>query len=231
MDPSMAARSWDVSAGFASESQDVGVELEFAGGGRVSLAECSGVRFEDAVPACSFRWSRGQGHFPGWWWLATTGRHVGYESWLERDHLMLLDFDPAVTAVASQPFWLHWHDSRRSRRSPRLCGGSGTSWRCCAACRRTHRREPGRAAHHHREHHPQAASTATHHRQPAPGRAAHSGTVEPAVPGPAHRRPRSPDPRPAAEIASPGPDPTSPVAARRPGTLPLFADGHRNLRG
>lgn len=29
---------------------------------------------------------------------------------------MLLDFDPAVTAVASQPFWLHWHDGRRSRR-------------------------------------------------------------------------------------------------------------------
>jgi hypothetical protein len=41
---------------------------------------------------------------------------VGYESWLQRDHLMLLDFDPAVTAVASQPFWLHWHDGRRSRR-------------------------------------------------------------------------------------------------------------------
>ena len=70
------------------------------------------MRFEDAAPARSFRWSRGQGHFPGWWWLATTGRHVGYESWLERDHLMLLDFDPAVTAVASQPFWLHWHDGR-----------------------------------------------------------------------------------------------------------------------
>ena len=58
------------------------------------MSECSGVRFEDAVPARSFRWARGQGHFPGWWWLATTGRHVGYESWLERDHLMLLDFDP-----------------------------------------------------------------------------------------------------------------------------------------
>jgi hypothetical protein len=103
------------SAGIA----DCGVELEFVGGdgvGRVRLAECGGVRFEDAVPARSFRWSRGQGHFPGWWWLATTGRHVGYESWLERDHLMLLDFDPAVTAVASQPFWLHWHDGRRSRR-------------------------------------------------------------------------------------------------------------------
>ena len=122
-----------MAAGVASETWDRGVELEFAGQDdhcRVQLAECGEVRFEDAVPARSFRWSRGQGHFPGWWWLATTGRHVGYESWLERDHLMLLDFDPAVTAVASQPFWLHWHEGRRSRRHApdffaRLADGDG----------------------------------------------------------------------------------------------------------
>jgi hypothetical protein len=108
-----------MAAGVASGTWDSGVELEFAGEGdrcRVRLAECGGVRFEDAVPARPFLWSRGQGYFPGWWWLATTGCHVGYESWLERDHLMLLDFDPVVTAVSSQPFWLHWHDGRRGRR-------------------------------------------------------------------------------------------------------------------
>ncbi|WP_174876262.1 hypothetical protein [Acrocarpospora corrugata] len=33
---------------------------------------------------------------------------MGYESWLERDHVMLLDFDPTVTGIASQPFWLFW---------------------------------------------------------------------------------------------------------------------------
>jgi hypothetical protein len=122
-----------MAVGVAFETWDRGVELEFAGEDdrcRVRLAECGEVRFEDAVPARSFRWSRGQGHFPGWWWLATTGRHVGYESWLERDHLMLLDFDPAVTAVASQPFWLHWHDGRRSRRHApdffaRMADGTG----------------------------------------------------------------------------------------------------------
>jgi hypothetical protein len=43
---------------------------------------------------------------------------------------MLLDFDPAVIAVASQPFWLHWHDGRRSRRHApdffaRLADGRG----------------------------------------------------------------------------------------------------------
>jgi hypothetical protein len=117
----------------AAEAGDYEVELEFSRAGgrrRDRLAECGGVRFEDAVPVRPFRWSRGQGHFPGWWCLATTDRHVGYESWLERDQLMLLDFDPAVTAVASQPFWLHWHDGRRRRRHApdffaRLADGTG----------------------------------------------------------------------------------------------------------
>jgi hypothetical protein len=54
---------------------------------------------------------------PGLWWSATTGAHVGYESWLERDHVMLLDFDPRVAAIAAQPFWLRWRDDAgRSRR-------------------------------------------------------------------------------------------------------------------
>lgn len=37
-------------------------------------------------------------------------------TWLERDRLILLDHDPQVVAVASQPFWLHWHDGTRKRR-------------------------------------------------------------------------------------------------------------------
>lgn len=120
-------------AAVLAEAGDLGVELDFsdvAGSRRLPLSACRDLRFEDAAPARSFRWSRGQGHFPGWWWLATTGRHVGYESWLERDHLMLMDFDPDVVAVSSQPFWLHWHDGRRSRRHApdffaRRSGGTG----------------------------------------------------------------------------------------------------------
>ncbi|WP_198036893.1 TnsA-like heteromeric transposase endonuclease subunit [Nocardia sp. BMG51109] len=54
--------------------------------------------------------------FPGWWWFATTGEHVGYESWLERDHLIALDADVDVTGVASQPFSLRWRDDGRIRR-------------------------------------------------------------------------------------------------------------------
>ena len=42
---------------------------------------------------------------------------VGFESWLERDHVMFMDFDPDITGIASQPFWLHWRDEAdRSRR-------------------------------------------------------------------------------------------------------------------
>ncbi|MFE9397002.1 TnsA-like heteromeric transposase endonuclease subunit [Streptomyces flavidovirens] len=63
-----------------------------------------------------FRWSRGEHHFAGWYWSVTTRQHVGFESWQERDRLLLMDFDPAVAGIASQPFWLHWHDGERERR-------------------------------------------------------------------------------------------------------------------
>ena len=75
-----------------------------------------GLRPETFMPAREFRWARSQKHLPGLWWSVTTGAHVGYESWLERDHVMLLDFDPQVTAIAAQPFWLHWRDG--AGRSP-----------------------------------------------------------------------------------------------------------------
>jgi hypothetical protein len=77
------------------------------------------VAFEDVGPVREFCWSRSQRHWPGWWWSSTSDRHVGYESWLERDHAMLLDFDPAVMGFASQPFWLQWPgDMRRRRHAP-----------------------------------------------------------------------------------------------------------------
>jgi hypothetical protein len=34
----------------------------------------------------------------------------GVESWLERDHAMLLDFDCDVSGLSSQPFTLTWRD-------------------------------------------------------------------------------------------------------------------------
>ncbi len=83
---------------------------------REALAVCWNRRFELAVPSRAFPVYRGQRSFSGWWWAATTGQHVAYESWLERSVVMRLDFDPQVVGLAAQPFWLHWHDGHRERR-------------------------------------------------------------------------------------------------------------------
>ncbi|SUA41317.1 Uncharacterised protein [Nocardia africana] len=84
---------------------------------RAVLAECWNTAFERCSPVRQFASYRGQTSFPGWWWMATTGDHVGHESWLERDHLIALDADPDVIGVAAQPFWIHWRDDEgRSRR-------------------------------------------------------------------------------------------------------------------
>ncbi|MDX6341966.1 MAG: hypothetical protein QOH87_2104, partial [Trebonia sp.] len=98
--------------------------LEFTEAGRTRrrdpLASCVTARLEDALPVRSFQWAKGASHFPGLWWSSTTGDHVGFESWLERDHVMAMDFDPDITGIASQPFWLHWRDEddRARRHAP-----------------------------------------------------------------------------------------------------------------
>ncbi|MEU6177914.1 TnsA-like heteromeric transposase endonuclease subunit [Streptomyces coeruleorubidus] len=81
----------------------------------VDLYDAAAVRFEDCRPVRSFPSWKGQRNYPGLWWSATVGRHVGYESWLERDHAMLLDFDSRVTGYASQPMWLFWMSGGRRR--------------------------------------------------------------------------------------------------------------------
>lgn len=90
---------------------------------------------EDARPVRCFPSYRGQRNFPGLWWAATLGRHVGYESWLERDHAMLLDFDPRVVGFSSQPMWVSWCEGdRRRRHAPdffaRLEDGTGVVIDC-----------------------------------------------------------------------------------------------------
>jgi hypothetical protein len=109
--------------GQAAVAGDAGPEFELCfleGRGaerRERPALWPGLQPELFLPVREFRWARGQGHLPGLWWSVTTGSHVGYESWLERDHVMLLDFDPQVAAIAAQPFWLCWRDDAgRSRR-------------------------------------------------------------------------------------------------------------------
>lgn len=100
------------------------VELEYVSAAgireRESLGSLWPVRFESVRPEHRFPAFRGQGNWCGWYWSATCGGHVGYESWLERDRLMLLDFDPLVTGMASQPFQLSWAGAgaKRVRHTP-----------------------------------------------------------------------------------------------------------------
>jgi hypothetical protein len=72
------------------------------------LSDCWNVAFERVAPVRGFASFRGQRNRPGLWWFATTGEHVGHESWLERDRVMALDADPRVVGVAAQPMWLRW---------------------------------------------------------------------------------------------------------------------------
>jgi hypothetical protein len=104
--------------------------LDHDGERRCELSQAAGVAFEDLVPVRSFAAFRGQRNNTGWWWVATTSRHVGYESWLERDHLIRLDYIPDVVGIASQPFWLSWPEgTRRRSHAPdyfaRLADGTG----------------------------------------------------------------------------------------------------------
>ena len=63
---------------------------------RLALIDAWSVPFEECMPVRGFPSYKGQRNHVGRWWTATTGSLVGYESWLERDWLMLLDFDPDV---------------------------------------------------------------------------------------------------------------------------------------
>ena len=101
-------------AGAACVGSFCGAVLEFAVDGqrsRLPLELASTVHFDaDVDPVRRFPSFRGQRNFPGSWWFTRSRNHVGYESWLERDHVMAFDADPDVVGVASQPFRIHWPD-------------------------------------------------------------------------------------------------------------------------
>lgn len=79
------------------------------------LGQVAARQVVEAVPWRAPRSARGQGHFPGFYWSATTGRHVAYESRLELARVLLADFDPEVVAIAAQPFRLRARVGGRPR--------------------------------------------------------------------------------------------------------------------
>ncbi|MUH44873.1 MAG: TnsA-like heteromeric transposase endonuclease subunit [Actinobacteria bacterium] len=74
------------------------------------LSSMAASQLRACTPVRTFRWHRGQRHFPGWYWSATDRRHVMYESRLELGRLVLADFDPTVCSIRSQPFRLTFTD-------------------------------------------------------------------------------------------------------------------------
>ncbi len=59
--------------------------------------------FESCRPARGFPSCKGQRIHIGPWWTATTGDLVDYESWLERDRLILLNIECTVVPVPKDP--------------------------------------------------------------------------------------------------------------------------------
>lgn len=68
------------------------------------LADAATMRFDDVLPYRRLVSYKGQRNFVGSWWFETTGAYVSYESWVERDHVMLMDRAREVVQVLSQPF-------------------------------------------------------------------------------------------------------------------------------
>jgi hypothetical protein len=80
---------WDPGdAGLAGVWLPVGFEVEYAEpGGRVARTGLDRLRRVDlgsCLPVRSFPSFKGQRNYPGWFWSSTMGRHVGFESWVER---------------------------------------------------------------------------------------------------------------------------------------------------
>lgn len=88
------------------------------------------VRADYVVRSAPWRTVRnraGQKHHSGFYWCATTGGHVVYESRLELARLTLADFDPWVVAIAAQPFRISARiDGRVRRHVPDFLLGPGT---------------------------------------------------------------------------------------------------------
>ncbi|WP_046496688.1 TnsA-like heteromeric transposase endonuclease subunit [Streptomyces odonnellii] len=93
-------------------------EVEYVDGERVrrreALSAAWTVRFESLPPVRKVRTYDGQRSVTRDYWSTTVRKALACESRLERDHAMLMDFDPRVTALVSQPYRLFW-PGRRGR--------------------------------------------------------------------------------------------------------------------
>ncbi|WP_232070297.1 TnsA-like heteromeric transposase endonuclease subunit [Mycobacterium noviomagense] len=70
--------------------------------------DLAAMRLESALPIRRFYSWKGKRNYEGRWWSSTTRTQIEFESLLERDALMIADFDAEVVAISAQPFALLW---------------------------------------------------------------------------------------------------------------------------
>jgi len=78
------------------------------------LGDVRAIDFSAASPVRTFKSFQRQRNYTGWYFSSTVGRHLRYESLLERAVLRCLDFNPAVASMATQPLHL-WAGGRAHR--------------------------------------------------------------------------------------------------------------------
>ena len=78
------------------------------------LSEAATWRFEDHPGVRMPLSYKGQRNWVGSWWFSKSGEYVPFESWVERDWIMLFDRDTAVQAVQAQPFTLDLASGRHT---------------------------------------------------------------------------------------------------------------------
>ena len=130
MDTKGHVRAGDDADGARLREPSVSVRLR---GGTVSerpLRQVTAGQVVRAGPWRMTRSARGQAHYPGYYWSATSGGHVIYESRLELARLLLADFDPGVTAIAAQPFCCGRRPAAGSAGTCRISCGSARTRRC-----------------------------------------------------------------------------------------------------
>lgn len=112
-----AGSAWSSAGG---QERGLPVEVAFTGpSGQVTQLPwdqaVGSVRFEELAPVAAFPVLPGRRWGPGWWWSATTGRHVVHGSATMRTQLMTLDRDPEVTGLSARPVRLIWRDPADGR--------------------------------------------------------------------------------------------------------------------
>lgn len=95
------------------------VEVRYRGGSRddvvTTLDAVDARQVAAGPPVRDFPVYVGRKNYSGYFWSATMGRHVVYESLLEQSWLWLADFAHEITSIAAQPMQVRGADGGRTR--------------------------------------------------------------------------------------------------------------------